>query len=478
MYFSYRKIFLRSFAVFFLGLSPFLTVYSLGYNLDIDQAKLTHSVDITVSTIPSGASVYDNEVKVATTNVVGSKLTARDGELVNLKVVKDDFLSEKFDIWGKPNQNTIARLSPLVLLPAKGKMISSDDRKKLLSLINKDYLLYSQNNQLFAQLYSFAGILGNPEPVALASPTLISRIDQNYWEDLFDGIYWQSSSDLLLHRFQGNWYLFDLRRTNLNILDVVRLDETSVLALDDQKKVWIINFFSLPNHPTSLITFLIGEIDGISYTRSPDSIWFWRSDRIFRVPRGNIRLFAQNTDIYEYLRFENFGRIARNTKVDEILDSKFVVKAVHQGLAFKIDHYIYYIPDFARNQPISIAQDVLAFSTAGNTLIWLDNQFSLYTDNLNLNSKQFIGNLNLNLNKIDKRQLKVIYYFKWRRVLVYTPSQVFAVWFDKDIINYSVVGYHPVLWIDNAFCESEIVQDFQFCSKENKLFAYRNTDLW
>ncbi len=476
MYFLSGKFFLRFFALFFLGLSPFLTVYSLGYNLDLEQVKLTHSIDITINTIPSGATVYNNEIEVVTTNVVGSKLTARDGELISLKVVKDGFLSEKFDIWGQPNQNTTARFSPLVLLPSTSEIKTSDDNKKLLTLIDKDNLLYLRNNQLFVQLYSFAGIRGNPEPVFLASPALISRIDENHWEDLFDGIYWQSSSDLILHRFQGNWYLFDLRKTNLNILDLVRLNETSVLALDNEKKVWIINLSPLLNPSADLITFLIGGINGISYTRSPDNIWFWSGERIFGVPRGSVRLLAQNLDIYEYLRFEDFGRIARNIENQDVLESKFVVKAVHQGLAFKIDHSLYYIPDFARNQPILITSDVFAFSTASTTLIWLDNQFGLYAHNLNLNNRQFLGDLNLE--KFNKKQIKITYYPKWKRVLIYSPSQVFAVWFDKDIINRSVVGYYPVLWIDNTFCKSEIVENFQFCLRDNNLISYRNTDLW
>ena len=142
-----------------------MTVYSLGYGLDLFERKLNHSVDITLQTIPSGALVKANGSPVTTTTLMPTRLMTKDGHLIDLEVERNGFLREKLNLWGQPGTNTTARINPLVLLPENFNVFVRDPEKKLLSLVTENLVLYQQDDQLLIQLYSFSGLLGNPETV-------------------------------------------------------------------------------------------------------------------------------------------------------------------------------------------------------------------------------------------------------------------------------------------------------------------------
>jgi len=111
-----------------------------------------------------------------------------------------------------------------------------------------------------------------------------------------------------------------------------------------------------------------------------------------------------------------------------------------------------------------------------NSLFWIDEDKKLFSYNL------FLKNL-VAFDKIDQLenenngQLKIFYYFQWRRILIYSPTKVVSVWFDKDVINTSIIDYFPVLWIDNKKCLSKVFDRYQFCAS-GELESYRNTSIW
>lgn len=459
-----------------------MTVYSLGYGLDLSERKLNHSVDITLQTTPSGALVKANGSPVTTTALIPTRLTAKDGYLINLEVTRDGFLSEKLDLWGQPGANTTARINPLVLLPENFNVFVKDPEKTLLSLVTENLVLYQQNNQLVVQLYSFSGLLGNPE-IVVSEFMDVNKILPSFWTSLSNNLYWQEATNLLLYKQANLWYLFDLNKTNLSIQQMARVDAETILVLDSEGKVWLLdlpnslNFFQ---QPLRAISFLIGDIQGITFTRSPDIIWFLRRGQIFAVSRENVQnlssvLEYRELDSYEYTNIATLDASVNFSATKKIV--RFLASYVHQGLVFQIDQKLYYVPDFAKNDPVLISPEVFSWFAAGSSLFWLDQDFNLYVHNLNLNIKKFLSQFNLDPG-ITYHELRIFYYSKWKRVFVYTPQEIYALWFDKDIFNDTVVAYYPILWVNKASCLSRISNDYQFCLLDGQLISYSNTYLW
>ncbi len=482
MYFTRRRLVFKVFMILFLCLSPFLTVYSLGYGLDLSERRLNHSVDITLQTVPSGALIKANGLPIITTSVIPTRLTAKDGYLINLEIKKNGFLNEKLDLWGKSGANTTARINPLVLLPEDFNVFFKDPEKKLVSLVTENLLLYQQNNQLVVQLYSFSGLLGNPETVVFEFID-INKILPSFWTSLSNNLYWQEATNLLLYKHTNLWYLLDLNKTNITVQQIARVNNETILVLDSEGKVWLLD---LPNSLNSLrqplraISFLVGEIQGLTFTRSPDVIWFLRRNQIFAVPRENVQnlnsvLEYRELDSYEYTSMSIWDWADNFSATKKIV--RFLASYTHQGLVFQVDQKLYYVPDFARNAPILISPGVFSWFAAGSSLFWLDQDFNLYVHNLNLNIKKFLSQFGLNPS-ITYSKIRIFYYSKWKRVFIYTPQEVYALWFDKDIFNDTVVAYYPILWINKASCLSGISNDYQFCLLDGQLISYSNTYLW
>ena len=482
MYFTHRRLVFKIFVILFLLLSPFLTVYSLGYGLDLSQRKLNHSVDITLQTTPSGALVKANNSPVITTTVIPTRLTAKDGYLIHLEVEKEGFLKERLDLWGQPGTNTTARVNPLVLLPEEFNISFKDPEKKLLSIVTENLVLYQQKNQLMIQLYSFSGLLGNPEMV-VTELLDINKILPSFWTNLSNNLYWQEETNLLLYKRANLWYLLDLGQTNLLIQQIARVDNETILVLDLENKVWLLD---LPNNLNLLaqslkkINFLIGDIQGLTFTRSPDIIWFLRKGQIFAVPRENVRnlssvLEYRELDSYEYTNLSTSDLVTDFLAANKIV--RFLASYAHQGLVFQVDQKLYYVPDFAKNIPVLIGPEVFSWFAAGSSLFWLDRSFNLYVQNLNLNIQKFLSQFNLDSN-LTYHQLRIFYYSKWKRLFIFTPKEVYALWFDKDIFNETIVAYYPVLWVSQASCLSRISNDYQFCLLDGQLINYNNTYIW
>jgi len=311
----------------------------------------------------------------------------------------------------------------------------------------------------------------------------INRIVPGFWTSLSNNLYWQEATNLLLYKHANLWYLLDLNKTNLTVQQIARVNNETVLILDSEGKVWLL---SLPNslnalrQPLRAISFLVGEIQGLTFTRSPDMIWFLRKGRIFAVPRENVQnlssvLEYRELDSYEYTNISTLdwtdGLLAEKKIV------RFLASYAHQGLVFQIDQQLYYVPDFAKNDPVLISPEVFSWFAAGSSLFWLDQGFHLYVHNLSLNIKKFLSQFNLD-SETTYKELRVFYYSKWKRVFIYTPQKVYGLWFDKDIFNDTIVTYYPVLWVDQASCLGRISNDYQFCLLDGQLISYSNTYIW
>lgn len=470
MYFTYKKHLWLIFAIFFFAISPFLAVYSLGYSLDLDQKKLGNTIDIDINTVPRGANVWNNNYKVLTTP---GSLKAKDGQLVSLNINKDDYLSERFDIWSQPNKNTTARIEDVYLLPAKHQIKEEGGDKKFITILSKNLLLFEKDKEIFVQLYGFSGLQGKPEIVKVST-----MFDEEYtigvWEDLLGDFYWQPETGWLLYKSGGFWNLLDLKQTQLTIDNVVRINDSSILILDADKKLWLIDLFSKIEDLEMF--FLANSINGLSFTKSPDSVWLWRNNSLYSIPKGNIKLIGSNLESYQYLSHFDLLNSITSSKPISPNNTIFAVKNVHQGLVFKIGQKLYYVADYEKNNPLLITNNSVSFASASNTVFWLDDSFGLYSFNLGINKQQYFGNIDILGSNLQNT--RIFYYGKWERILVYSNDKVISIWFDKDILNESVVNYYFNDWIDDSFCKDAIYEDFQFCIKDNNFISYQNTEIW
>jgi hypothetical protein len=452
-----RQRFFRIFAVFFVIVAPFLAIFSLGYDVDLNRRALTNTLAINIETVPRNVQLYDNGRQIARGS---GEFQAKDNQVIPLEIRSNGYKTEKFGLYAKPGENSTARISNLWLLPDEPVTLEKFENAQPLSILSDNALLYNRNSQTYVQLYSFGGLQGGPELV-VKPPDL--QIKTGRWDILLEDMFWNREQKLLLFRLNNTWRILDLQTLPFEVQTVAKLVERSVIILDKNKGLWE---FSLDN---ANLVFLENNIDGLAFTNSPDSIWLWKASNIYRIERGPLNGILDLAPSL-YSTKSDLGILTLLNDQDN-----FQVKSLFQGILVRIGGNAFYIPDYDKLQWQAISNDARVLGTDGNTVFWLDGQRRLFSYNLFLREFQSFGRIDV---EGAWQDLAISYYFTWRRILVYSPNQVRAVWYDKEILNRSLVDYQPVDWIAGAACHQEIIDRFEFCLKDNQLIAYRNTNLW
>jgi hypothetical protein len=462
---SIRRTFFLIFAIFFIATTPFLVIFSLGYyNFDINTREFENSLTINIDSRPRDIEVFSGDKKIK--EGVG-ELRANSNQIIPLTIKSEGFLDENFSLWAKAEQNTTARINSLWMLPNEKDSTFGSDYIPIYLLSENLILLQERIGSMnyFIQNYSFNGYRGNPVKVENIDNLMISS--QSEWEEINQNIYWDKKSAQVIIRKNGQWQLKSSLKINKQFRSLAWLNNETVLGLDTQSKLWIWNI------GTETLRYFDQDFDGLAYTTIPQNIWLWKRDTVYRFTPSQ---FGENTNLEEGVFAISNDFRSETEKNNNLTKSFFSVKNLYQGLVFFVDSKLIYIPDFDSSQTTFIANNIQTYTTLDNTLFWIDSNKLLFSYNLYLKNLVSIDRIP-ELENQNPDLVKIFYYFQWRRIFIYTPTKVIAVWFDKDVINTSIIDYYPVLWIDNKKCLSKVFDRYQFCLT-TELEGYKNTVIW
>jgi hypothetical protein len=457
---SYRQNIFRIFALFFFIAVPFVVVYSLGFDLNLADRQLSNTISINIETLPRGADISNSGKKILETP---RELRAKDNQLIPLDISLPGFKTEKFIIWAPPKENTSARITRLALLPEKNDEIRSFDENLKVVFLSDYQLLLKDKDNYFIQQYTFTGLQGSAEQIDVFGK--IDEIPNNNWVKLSETSFWNPDKNLLVAK-NNNWGIYNLNIFTVKFSSLVSINENNLLGLDDQGTLWQLD---LNNNS---YTFLDSNVQNLSFTQTPDNIWIRKNRKLYRLNRAVEDPNNFNLSDKLYTEFPvNTTFLSSDLPAWKTMN----ISTLYQGLLIQVYNEIYYIPDNKPNEWEKIATSVNNFSTAGNSVFWIDNTNTLFSYNLFLKQWETIAILDIT----DKPEnVNIVYYSPWNRVLVYTPDKVFSVWFDKEIFNKNIIKYYPVTWISDSSCFTNVIDKYQFCLKDNKLVTYKNLNLW
>jgi hypothetical protein len=426
----------------------------------LEDRELRNSLTINIDSRPRLADVYSNDKLLLRSS---GELRANENQLIPLSIRESGYLSEDFVVWSGENENTTARLTNLWLLPDNSVTIEENDDFSFINLLSRDQAILKQDNEYFVQLYSFGGLQGSREPIVSGDgSTIISFDTTSRWNPINETSYWNQDTEQIIINSNGTWKLYDTRFFSFDPQSVAFVSLNELLLLDTSGMIW------LWNHVEETFRFIDSGFEGMAYTDIPNYIWLWNYDTIFRISPNQFS---------ETIQFEQFEFSSNPIINDFGIESEFVVKNVYQGIFLHIDRYLVYIPDYNKNEWFILSDDAYVANSANESVLWIDSNDTIWVANLELRRIESITQIPT-ISSISRDDITIFYYFLWKRVMIYTPNTVYAVWYDKDILNTSIVEYKHKNWIENTLCYTELIDRYQFCLENGNLIAYRNTSIW
>jgi hypothetical protein len=263
-------------------------------------------------------------------------------------------------------------------------------------------------------------------------------------------------NNILLIKRNGYWLSKDLDKINLKAQSVARVNSSSITILDIDKNLWSYNF------ETEQIRFIDTGFVKMKTLSMPSTIWLWRNDTIYRLEPADILSENIIWNRFEYLK---------NRFVEEQNGQVFNVQNLYQGIVFQVGKYLLYVPDYKKNQWQIVSANAHSFTTINESIFWLDVDKNLWTHNFNNN---LVRNIAQNVELTDK----IAYSDGWKRVILYYPTSVYSVWYNKDIISNTIKYFSKQAWITNQNCFPKVVDRVQYCVENQDLMIYKNNNLF
>jgi hypothetical protein len=280
-----------------------------------------------------------------------------------------------------------------------------------------------------------------------------------------ENIFWEKEEGLILYQKNSqNWELISLDILNQKFKNIVVVNKKNLILLDNKTNLWSYDL------ETKTFGFIEKGLLGLAFTETPDTIWMLDYKRIYRFERNTFNLSKPDFGLNIFL--ENDKIIQVTQKIDPDNWDNFVPKNLFLGLVFKIDNYAIYIPDSNKASWQIIANNVKSLSTFGSSVFWLTTENQLYVYNLFIKDEKLF---NLpDLNPENSQNYVILYYSKWKRMMIYTKTQVISIWVDTEINNEPVKTYTPLSWIVGPTCSGAIKNNYQYCVDDGRLIYYKN----
>lgn len=464
---SYRKSFFTLFAIFFVLSMPFLLILSLGFELDFESKSIQHSLTVQLETTPRNAVIKTGFRNYRTP----LELKIRENNLTQIKLNLTDYHSESF-VFSSQEENSALRLRDVWLLPTDPFLQFGLENYTFLNFLSQDYIILEKNDQLFVQDIGFSGLQSQPEPILLKNSELLSK---TRFEILLNNVFWHPLEQVLIYKNSGNstWQSLDLDFLPTSPISIVTFSPNQLMILDQQGVLWALNLAN------SNFTFLDSGFSGLSFTQTPDMLWLLKSDSIYRIERrvGNQNLNLNNLDLTKniYTSHPTLNRQTQNNKVLNYRD--FTVRSIFLGFSLEINQNLFYIDESNKSSIKKITNQAVKTGASSNTLFWLDAEINLNSYNFLHERYRHLTNLQ-NYFNFEDSDIKLFYYDRWNRIMLYSHNNVISYWFDNFSLNSNLVKYRPVNWIQEKLCFQEVVRNYQFCFSSDEGSIYRNNAFW
>jgi hypothetical protein len=459
---GFRQTIFTLFAVFYIVSLPFLIILSLGYDFDLQSKNLDNTLTVKVETIPRGANIPFQSKEFVTP----TEFRTSDGVSFTMDIRHTGYLSDRFTISGKKGVNSIARIDKLRMLPEKVEYSQeSKSGTSLVSILSPNYTLVKKQVSTSESVYAIqsmgiGGFQGEPEIIAA---NFNRQIEFGWWIELYDNVFWNRASGYVLYQIPGSkWQVFDLYLYEQEFVSIIRVNNKRLLALDTAGALWTLDL------ETTQIGFVDSGYSGLSFSQIPDAIWFWKENKLYREDRASF-------DPSDFPRASSlFYQFNKNFDTFPSFNG-FSVQAVYFGLSVKLDNQLYYLPDANNRSYMMFTDDAKFFGSYENVVFWITSDNKLFAYHLNRNTTQSLGRLSLE--DAEMADIRLVYNLEWSRLFIYTETKVHSVWYSGEFQNQAIVGYYPILWVDNSQCLSELISNNQFCIQPTSLLVYRNNNV-
>jgi hypothetical protein len=327
--------------------------------------------------------------------------------------------------------------------------------------------LFTENGKYYVQTYSFGGLQGDSSAI---NQKLTKNLEPGNWQKIEDNVFFQTQQNLILYKNGTTWNLLDFSEINLQISNLSSFSDKQLLILDKNHNLWLLDKSS------KVVSFLAPNFLGLFSTQSPDNLWLMDNNNlIYRLNRnsGDFNLANLKNNL-ALDAGKIFGQSDLMQKTSKNGENQLEVSSLFLGLVFRIGDNLVYVQDADKSVWQILSNSVNQFSVNGSSAFWLDQSGSLFTYNLLYKDEKLLGKLDLDL---SKENIKLFYYPNWRRLMVYTPSQVYSVWVEVDVQNVAISAYYPNLWIKDDLCLPKVDQNYQFCVQDNKFITYKNNSI-
>jgi hypothetical protein len=461
---KYRKHFFTILAFFFVTISPILVIFSLGYEVDINEQNIDKTLNVKIETVPRNATIKNGTDSFKSPR----ELRVLENKIAKLNISQVGFLDENFIVSSSLDKNLAARLEPIWLLPDSPVLKNNSGEYKPINFLSQNYILLSKGNQTFIQKYSFSGIQDQPE--LLSSEIQISNQD---WEFLDENIFWQSSSNLLIYNIKNQWKILDLKTLNLSskIGSVAKIAENQLLILAQNEQLWNLDLLELK------LLFLDTGVNGLTFSTNPNNLWLLKYNQIykFEVQDNNIKIENLALLLNNKIHSQNNLISSLSGNINLIDKQSFSAKNVFLGMVFKIGDTVFYVSDSNKNLPEILSNQVHYLAVDNSSVFIVTENYNLLSYNLLNKSWNLFEPLKDSFSSTeDLSKIRVSYYKTWNRIFIYSENEVVSIWFSTDLVNKPVLKYSQNTWIKNSRCLSKILENYQFCLTDTTFENYKN----
>jgi hypothetical protein len=484
---KYRNYMVTIFIIFFVIALPLIFILASGNSPNFDLSgtyNKTTSIKFDVS--PAFSDFYINSNKLSSFT---DEIRVPSGKEMEIKISKDGFIEDKISIFGPKDINSYFTISPFSLLPQKnlGTALQNETNKDrvYLTLLSNKYILFKDtkdSKRVFIAEYTVNTITNEQELFGISSDE-VAKGFINVGELSY--FFKEHQKLLTVNKDSNKFEIIDLEKFNLEIEKMVKykddnfyfVNKTGILYKYDQK--------------LKIKTYIDDNVKNIEKIVGENFVY------ILKDNPNNVTVYSINTqqEIVPELLTPDKAIFQTVREVEPLESPSKLVKLIpklevyqfYNGTMFLIGTNVFYKSN-SSNVIKVIAKDVLALKVFDKKVITLSidgniTMFDLYNPYIykvsTLNSEQ-LKNI---LESFDRDEnIKLTYVFDWSRVMIYTKTNTYSVFFNNDYIynqaNSVKVQTSVVNWQNNKYCHPEIISASQFCITENgKLEIYKNSRL-
>lgn len=447
-----RQIFFRLYAIFFILITPFIVIYSLGYNFDWQNQTLSKNLFIKVQTLPRGATVKISDSKAYTTPTE-IRLSSDAPQEVSIK--KSGYVPEEFTVWSDLNRNTNTYLDKIILLPTSKEAISDlPSGSEALALLPQSKILLYRDNQLLLQSYSTNSV-NSPESVSGdINPDTFSNEDDWIYQN--QDFIWNKDKKIILYRDEISlkWRVEDLQETILGIENLARVSNSTFLVLDSDSNLYTYR------PQDQRISFLDSGFQGLFGNPNSESIWLVKGNDIIRLNKNRVN--------YNNILESNENFVYSSVARDFDFEGDLEVADIYRGVVVKAGTELYFLQETEPEIPNLLTNNAQDFTTTNNTVFWV-NEGGL------VQSYNFEFNIQKNLATFDNISdtANLFYSNEFGRLILYSED-IKTIWTNPTNRSSNIKEHSKNTWINNSLCQKYTEDRNQICIDNDTLIKYQN----